>query len=156
MDVCVRLMRAEDLDRVADLYCEAATEDIHDRFFTIGRHIVETHLADLASVDGPRCLVAVGHDDQIVGVVEMASVGDHAEEVALLVASSLHHHGVGTTLLAAAVEDARARGVCLLVAEVLASNHLMLDVFANAGATLARDGGEVTVTLPITQGDVHA
>ena len=47
-----------------------------------------------------------------------------------------------------ALADARLRGVRTLVAEVLATNHLMLEVFTDAGTTLSREDGEVRVTLP--------
>ena len=75
-----------------------------------------------------------------------------AAVVWFFVATGLHHRGIGTTLMATALADARRRGVRSLVAEVLATNHLMLQVFTEAGATLSGVGQEVRVTLPVSPG----
>lgn len=146
--ITVRPMRLEDLNEVTALFRAAGADAIHNRFFTLGDRLVAAHLADLAAPSRPRCLVAIsqGH---VVGIAELAPVEAGAEEVALMVATGLHHHGIGTKLLAAAQADARRRGLRTLLADVLATNHLMLEVFSDAGATFSHDDGEVHVTLPI-------
>ena len=148
--ITVRPMRLDDLAEVIDLFRTAGPDALHNRFFTLGDRVVTSHLADLASPSHPRCHVAVA-DGHVVGIAEMAVVEPGTEEVAFFVASGMHHHGIGTMLLAAAVADARFRGVHALVADVLATNHLMLGVFADAGATLSRQAEEVRVTLPLHQ-----
>lgn len=146
-EVQVRPMQSDDMDAVSKMFFTAGKDALHDRFFTLGDRMVSEHLLELASPHGPRCLVAVA-DGQVVGIVEMAEVAPQTEEVSLLVATGLHHHGIGTRLLTAALADAQLRGVRTLVAEVLATNHLMLEVFTDAGATLSRQGTDVRVTLP--------
>lgn len=146
--VTVRLMRVEDLGEVTNLFHGADDDALHDRFFTLGDRVVAAHLADLTALSHPRCHVAVA-DGHVVGIAEMAPIEAGTEEVAFFVATGRHHHGIGTTLLAAAIADARFRGVRTLVADVLATNHLMLQVFTDAGATLSRQDGEVRVTLPV-------
>jgi len=154
--VTVRPMNIEDLGDVTDMFRTAGEDALHNRFFTLGDRVVAAHLADLRAPSRPRCLVAVV-DGRLVGIAEMAPVKAGTEEVAFLVATGLHHHGIGTTLLSAAMADARLRGVQTLLADVLATNHLMLEVFRNAGATLSRDSGDVHVALPVnTPGSVHA
>lgn len=151
VDVVVRPMTRADLDGVADLFRTAGDDAIHHRFFTLGDRVVDAHLADLRGRSHPRCHVAVA-DGRVVGISELAPVDDGVEEVALLVATGLHHHGIGTALMSAARADARRRGVRSLVAEVLATNHLMLEVFAAAGATLSHEAEEVLVTVPVGPG----
>ena len=148
--VSVRPMRVEDLADVIDMFRTAGPDALHNRFFTLGDRVVSAHLADLAAPSRPRCHVAVANG-LVVGIAELAAVEPGTEEVAFLVASGMHHHGIGTMLMAAAVADARFRGVRALVADVLATNHLMLEVFADAGATLSRQAEEVRVTLPVDQ-----
>lgn len=141
-------VRLKDLNEITALFCAAGADAIHNRFFTLGDRVVAPHLADLAAPSRPRCLVAIaqGH---VVGIAELAPVEAGTEEVAFMVATGLHHHGIGTKLLAAAQADARRRGLRTLLADVLATNHLMLEVFSDAGATFSHDDGEVHVTLPI-------
>ena len=148
--ITVRPMCIEDLDEVTALFRGAGVEALHNRFFTLGDRVVAAHLADLAAPSHPRCHVAIA-ESRVVGIVEMAPMGAGTEEVAFLVAAGMHHHGIGTTLLAAALADARCRGVRTLIADVLATNHLMLEVFADAGATLSREDGEVRVTVPVSK-----
>jgi len=154
--VTVRLMRIEDLGEVTELFRTAGEDALHNRFFTLGDRVVAAHLDDLRAPSHPRCHVAVANG-HIVGIAEMAALGKGTEEVAFLVATGMHHHGIGTTLLSAAIADARLRGVRTLVADVLATNHLMLEVFKDAGATLSRDAGDIHVALPVnTTGSAHA
>jgi len=150
--VTVRLMRIEDLGEVTELFRTAGEDALHNRFFTLGDRVVAAHLDDLRAPSHPRCLVALANG-HIVGIAEMAALGKGTEEVAFLVATGMHHHGIGTILLSAAMADARTRGVQTLVADVLAANHLMLEVFRNAGATLSRAADEVHVALPVNTTD---
>lgn len=150
-DVLVRPMTYADLNAVAELFRTAGDDALHDRFFTLGDRVVNAHLADLGGPSHPRCHVALA-DGRVVGIAELSPVKAGVEEVAFLVATGLHHHGIGTTLMATALADARRRGVRSLVAEVLATNHLMLQVFTEAGATLSGVGQEVRVTLPVSPG----
>jgi len=154
--ITVRPMRIEDLGEVTDLFRNAGEDALHSRFFTLGDRVVAAHLDDLRAPSHPRCHIAFANG-HVVGIAEMADLGKGTEEVAFLVAKGMHHHGIGTTLLSAAIDDARGRGVRTLVADVLATNHLMLEVFRNAGATLSRDVGDVHVALPVNaKGSVHA
>jgi GNAT superfamily N-acetyltransferase len=143
----VRPMRADDMDAVSEMFFTAGDDALHNRFFTLGDRMVSEHVLELSDPRGPHCLVAVA-DGHVVGIVEMAEVGQHIEEVALLVAAGMHHHGIGTLLLTEALADAWRRGVKTFVADVLTTNHLMLEVFTDAGATMSREGGDVSVTLP--------
>jgi GNAT superfamily N-acetyltransferase len=147
-------MRTDDMDAVSELFFNAGEDALHNRFFTLGDRIVREHIHEFLHPGGPRCLVAVA-DEHVVGIVEMAEVRPLVEEVALLVAAGLHHHGIGTRLLTAALADARLRGVKTFVADVLGTNHLMLEVFTDAGATLSREGADVSVSLP-TRGPAPA
>jgi GNAT superfamily N-acetyltransferase len=70
-------------------------------------------------------------------------------EIAFLVADDAHGLGIATLLLERAATDARAEGVEWFVADVLAINHPMLEVFADAGFKVERhaDHGDVALRM---------
>jgi GNAT superfamily N-acetyltransferase len=91
------------------------------------------------------------------GSYEVAGDGSRSAEVALAVSDDMHRRGVGTLLLEHLVSLARVRGVRAFVAETLAENALMMQVFADAGLRARRalaDGVyEVSFPLPAGKGD---
>ena len=54
-------------------------------------------------------------------------------EFALVVADEWHGHGVGTRLMEALFDAARARGLSSLEGEILRVNHRMLHLVTNLG-----------------------
>jgi len=72
-------------------------------------------------------------------------------EVAVVVAHAEHLRGVGTALLQRLGMTARDNGVRHLVAEVLAENHLMLQVLSDSGWQCARhlDGSVLHVDIDL-------
>jgi GNAT superfamily N-acetyltransferase len=148
VSLTVRPMAPDDLADVTEMFRTAGDDALHNRFFTLGDRVVTAHLSELVAPTHPRCHVAV-YEGHVVGLVELAPVSSGVEEIAFFVATGLHHHGIGTALMEAAIDDARDRGVRELVADVLATNHLMLEVFAAAGATLAHETDDVCVSLPV-------
>jgi acetyl coenzyme A synthetase (ADP forming)-like protein len=94
--------------------------------------------------------------ETIVALANYVRLRDpHAAEVAFVVADELQGRGVGTRLLEQLARRAAAVGIERFVAEVMAENRRMLDVFTGTGFKLVRelDGGEVEVRFPIAATD---
>ncbi|MEV7398379.1 GNAT family N-acetyltransferase [Aeromicrobium sp. NPDC092404] len=145
----LRPMIPTDWTAVEALFGATSEANLYTRFFTTGRGAVESHLRHLFdSVDGPSVLL-LESDGRLMGIADVERIDSVTSEVAFLVADDAHGLGVATLLLEQVAEDARHTGVEWLVADVLAVNHPMLTVFADAGFTIAveTDRGEAVVRL---------
>ena len=102
---------------------------------------------------GPGLVALLGLlGDEVVGVASYQLTSDAAAaELALAVADSMHRHGIATLLLEHLVSLARARGVQVLVADVLPDNYAVLRVLSDAGLAVRRKfaDGVVEVSMPI-------
>ena len=90
--------------------------------------------------------------DEVVGVASYQLTADAAAaELALAVADGMHRHGIATLLLEHLVSLARARGVKVLVADVLPDNYAVLRVLSDAGLAVRRKfaDGVVEVSMPV-------
>jgi len=149
---------ASDRSALVEFHGRLSPDTVHLRFF--GAHprlserevdrftVVDYHdrMALVAEVDG--ALVAVGRFD--------ATDRDGEAEVAFVVADKYHHRGVGTLLLEHLAVAAQARGIRCFVADTLAQNGPMLDMFRAAGFLVTShrvDLGVVQVTFPIEATD---
>ncbi|AXT86958.1 hypothetical protein C6I20_15280 [Aeromicrobium sp. A1-2] len=145
----VRELRPSDRPAVEDLFAGVAVEDLYTRFFTLGRTVVEHHVRHLFTAGTGTITYVVERDGRLLGIADVEPEGDDRAEVAFLVADGAHGLGVATLLLERAAEDAWARGVTTFVADVLAVNHAMLEVFRYAGfeAELVGQHDDVSVHM---------
>ena len=97
-------------------------------------------------------VVTTGTPPRIVGHASYVRIDEHRAEVAFEVADSLHGHGIGTLLLGQLAGTAARHGIDLLVADVLASNHKMLEVLSQSGfpITQTANSNMVEVSFPTT------
>ena len=96
--------------------------------------------------------LAGGRAETIVALGNYVRLRDPASaEVAFVVAEEVQARGVGTRLLEQLANRAVAAGIEQFVAEVMAENRPMLDVFTGTGFKLVREleSGEVEVRFPI-------
>jgi acetate---CoA ligase (ADP-forming) len=94
--------------------------------------------------------------DDVVAVASYARLRDPSRaEAAFAVATELQGLGVGTRLVEQLAQAAAREGIETFVAEVMADNAAMLQVFADTGFEVEQgyDGGEVHVHLRIAAGD---
>jgi acetyl coenzyme A synthetase (ADP forming)-like protein len=123
------------------------------RFFGGGGEHFLTEAARRAAVvdDGTFSLVATaGPGADIVGQgLYVPTRGDHAE-VALAVADAYQGRGLGTIFLAHLVGAAAANRVRVFDAEVLASNHRMIELVRESGfpVEVHPEPGQVRLTFP--------
>jgi acetyl coenzyme A synthetase (ADP forming)-like protein len=90
--------------------------------------------------------------DHVVGIANYVRLRDPAvAEAAFVVADEEQGRGIGTRLLEQLAARAAEHGVNRFVAEVLAENRRMLNVFTDAGFDIVREleHGEVEVRFPI-------
>ena len=148
--VHVRPLRRDDERALADFLGALSVRSLAFRFFSAG---VSTDVAARRAVDmnypDSFALVAVA-GDQIVGHAMYARAPADAVEVAFAVADDMQGHGMGTILLEEISRVAAANGFSTMVAEVMPSNHRMLDVFADSGLPLhvRAEPGVVYVRMP--------
>ncbi|HEX3334188.1 MAG TPA: GNAT family N-acetyltransferase [Acidimicrobiales bacterium] len=149
----VRPIRPDDGARLVELHARLSPHSLYLRFFRPHPVLSEdevrwfTHvdyvdrLALVATIDDR--FIAVGRFDRAPGATEA--------EVAFVVDDEYQHHGVGTLLLDELARAARERGVDTFVAETLAENRAMLDVFHHAGfaVTATSSFGAVTLRFPV-------
>ena len=151
--VSLRQLTTADGAAVLHLHEQLPERDRYLRFFTLG----SAHLAAFATRlttadDAHRGALGAFVDGALVGVAHYEVLDDPAEaEVALAVNHATQAHGVGTLLLEHLVSLARDRGVRRFVAEVLAENRRMVDVFVNSGLAISihHDGPVLHLTMPL-------
>jgi acyl-CoA synthetase (NDP forming)/GNAT superfamily N-acetyltransferase len=149
----VRPLMADDGPAVHDLHDRVSDEAIRLRFFTTGRHAAHSYVDHvLASGElGGRETIALVAERQgaLIGLGTAEPINEHRCEVAFLVADEARGLGVGTLLLEHLAALALSRGVTQFEADVLAENHAMLSVFADAGFVLSRTNDLNTVLLSL-------
>jgi acyl-CoA synthetase (NDP forming)/GNAT superfamily N-acetyltransferase len=151
--VSIRRLDASDTTAVLQLHERLPERDRYLRFFTLGATHLAAFVARLTTVDDAhRGALGAFADDELVGVAHYEVLDDPAEaEVALVVHHDVQTHGVGTLLLEHLVSLARDRGVRRFVAEVLAENTRIRQVFTGCGLPLKidHDGPELHVTIAL-------
>lgn len=145
----IRLVRPEDRPAVAALFDSCSEENLYTRFFTVGHGAVVRHLDHVFAADTDATVYLLVLGGRLAGIADVEPCGPATGEIAFLVADDAHGLGIATLLLERAAEDARAFGIEWFVADVLAANHPMLAVFADAGFTVERhvDHGDVGLRM---------
>ncbi len=122
-------------------------------------------LNQLVNVDGAsRVALAVlqgaGDNERIVAVGRYFALDERptVAEVSFLVEDVLQRRGIGSRLLDALAEIARAHGITRFAADVLADNRTMLSVFRKAGYALNSSAsyGVTHLEFPIAQNELAA
>ena len=110
----------------------------------------------VAALDFARDVIVGARDASgalagIVQLMPLASDQGQAAEIALSVLPAARGSGLGKRLIAHAIDNARARGVTRLVAQICPENAPMLAIFRAAGMSLKREDGEIVGTLIVSQ-----
>ena len=138
-----------DYGPVRQLHEDMSPGNLYFRFFSLSRAAAGQEATRVCREAGPDHGALLGLlGDELVGVASYQPTTDPwAAEIALAVADGMHGRGVATLLLEHLVSLARARGVKVFTAAVLAANSTVLQVLCDAGlmcgAGLERRGGAV-------------
>ena len=154
----IRPARPDDFEAVRDMHARMSTENLYMRFFGISRLAAEQEAQRVCREPAPdRAALLAMLDGRVIGCISYQMTGDESAEVAIAVADDMHSRGTGTLLLEHLISLARGQGVRTFVAETLAENAPMLNVFAHAGLrphrTLADGVYEFSFPLPRGEGD---
>lgn len=153
--VHLRPIRPEDRDRLMTFHRHLSPRSVYRRFLGPHPELRPAEAERFTCVDYVDRLAFVVEDaDELVAVGRYDRIpGTDVAEVAFVVADAYQHHGLGTVLLGQLAHAARSHGITTFVAETLAENHDMLDVFMHSGFAVATStGNNVTeVRLAIDQ-----
>lgn len=130
----LRPITPEDTEAFVAFYSRVSDESKYYRFFAPYPTLSERDVARFTHVDLDRrvAFVLTLHDT-IIGVGRYDAVSDDVAEVAFLVEDAHQGRGVGQLLLEHLAQAGRERGLTKFTADVLPSNHRMLQVFREMG-----------------------
>jgi acetyltransferase len=138
----VRPIRPEDAPALADMVRLSTPEDLRLRFFAPVLELSAERAARLTQIDYDRemALVALNEAAAIVGVVRLiADPENDTAEFAVMVRSDIKGRGLGSVLMQAILDYARARGTTRVVGSVLRENTSMLRLCTELGFTIRPD-----------------
>ncbi len=144
--VHIRDIGPGDLPELLALHDRASDRSIYLRYFSANREAARRYVAGLATPHEGQHALGAFAGDELLGLGVFDVIDETSAEFAVLVADTVQHGGIGTLLLEHLIAEARGVGVRRLVAEVLASNSLMMQVIQDLG---------FSPTTHITQGETH-
>lgn len=143
---------AGDESAIHALFQELSPTSLHMRFFGGSRRAAAETAERVCSTTAAQggALIA-WHSDTVVGVAEFYRTAPAEAELAVTVAESWHHRGIGTLLIEHLIDVARTQGIRNWTADVLCDNRAMLRVLQDMGLPLHRrlEGGVVTAVIPL-------
>ena len=130
----IRPARRGDEAGLTDFHARLSERTRVLRFFGPWR-VTADFVERLTHFDGvDACCLVAERDDTIVAVAEYDRVAGHPEaEVAFVIEDAYQGRGLGTLLLEHLAGVARRHGIKRFVADTLAENHRMLQVFKDVG-----------------------
>lgn len=151
----VRPIAPDDKDQIRIGLERLGTESNYLRFHRVVRVLTDDELAYLTEVDhkdhdawGAQIEVDGGWEP--AGIARYVRLGESTEaEAAVTVLDEYQGLGIGSFLLEVAARAAVRNGVERFVANVLAENRAMLEVFGHLEATIDQDGPYVTAHLAL-------
>jgi GNAT superfamily N-acetyltransferase len=134
-EVHIRPIRPDHDDALRAFHSRLSSESIVLRFFGPHPRLSDAEVARFTTVDGvDRMALVAEHGSEIVAVARYdRSPGSDEAEVAFVVDDTFQGRGLGTVLLQHVAAAARSRGIRWLMADTLAENFRMLNVFRDAG-----------------------
>ena len=121
-----RELRNSDMKMVIDLYNSLSSESIYYRFrgfFKDFERYVKSVFSD------PRNIVYGAFlGNELVGVLEAVYLSDGCYEMAIVVKDNYQGRGIGTRLVAYAINDLKRRGARTLIAYTTPDNYRMLAI----------------------------
>jgi L-amino acid N-acyltransferase YncA len=132
--VLLRRLDEADIDAVIALHNTLSDRELYLRFFTMHPAYVKALADKLTDANTQDYALGAFESGTLIGIASYAMCSRPATaDVAVVVAHEDHLRGVGTALLRRLAQIARDNGIQHLVADVLATNHLMFKVLHDAG-----------------------
>jgi GNAT superfamily N-acetyltransferase len=138
-----RPVRPTDEPLMKSMFYSCSDQSIYERFFGYVKSMPHARLQKSVNLDYRADMSIVGLVNEN-GQERMVAVGYYSldpetglAEVAFLVQDDYQGRGIGTFLLQYLKEIGQSQGINGFTADVLASNHTMLDVFRRSGLITA-------------------
>jgi acyl-CoA synthetase (NDP forming)/GNAT superfamily N-acetyltransferase len=151
----LRRISVSDRDDLASLHESLLVENVRLRFFTVSRLAAHEYVEHVVASCDEGSVLALGlwRQGHLLGVGTAELVDARSAEIAFVVSDRYHGLGIGTLLLEHLAAAARAAGILLFTADVLADNASMLRVLKDAGFVVTRrnDHGVVTIEMDISE-----
>jgi RimJ/RimL family protein N-acetyltransferase len=156
-EICIRALRPDDGERMAEAFGKLDPESIYTRFFGPKMAVTEADLRRIREIDFESYVALIatviqdGHE-VVIASSSYSRLGADAAEVAFIVEEDYQGLGIARRLLGHLGRIAVDRGLTRFEAEVLPQNRSMLRVFTACGwpiRTRTADG-TVHVTLALT------
>ena len=151
----LRPVRAEDEARIAAFHRALSLDTIRFRYFSGLAVLPKLILRRFSHPDPEReCVLVAEVSGELIGLASYHRRGsEDSAEAAFVIADAHQGRGLGTLLLEALAQHARAHGVARFHADTLVGNRPMLRVFLDAGFPVEReaDGGVVHVRFPLEE-----
>ena len=159
-EIEIRRLRPSDAPILASAFERLSAESRRLRFLAPKDRLSERELRYLTDVDGHHHEALIASDartGQGVAVARFIRLQDEPDvaEVAVTVADEWQQRGLGTVLLEALAERARAEGVTHFSALIAAENTLMREVLSHAGGAVepvGAGGGVLEYRTDLTRG----
>jgi acyl-CoA synthetase (NDP forming)/GNAT superfamily N-acetyltransferase len=155
--VSIRPIRPDDGTALAAFHDGLSEETVYRRFFSFKPHLTDRDVERFVHIDyRDRMAFVAVLGEQLIGVARYDRLpGTEDAEVAFVVADAHQGRGLGTLFLEYLAAAARDCGITRFIAETLAVNRGMLDVFRAAGfrEETSREREVVTVALDIRPTD---
>ncbi len=155
----VRGLTTQDGPALLSLHEDLSPQTLYLRFFSASRLSAKRYVARLIRPEsGDHGAVVLEQQGRLVGVAAYERVDEGEStpasetgcaEIAFVVADDQHGRGIGTLLLEELAVMARSRGIHRFMAETLAQNAPMLDVFRDAGYDVTFKATRETVQVAI-------
>jgi acetate---CoA ligase (ADP-forming) len=157
----VRPVRTDDKDGIEAFLRAMSSESLYLRCFGIADlEQLSDWSIDVDYADRYGLVATEGPEETIVAHAAYIRYEENRAEVAFEVADRLHGHGIATLLLAHMAGIAARHGIATFTAEVLPSNHKMIEVFRTSGfpATMRSVTGVTEVEFPteLSDGTIEA
>jgi GNAT superfamily N-acetyltransferase len=153
----IRALRPEDRDALVAAAGEISAQSLYRRFFTIKREFSEAEKSFFVNVDFIKhvALIAIVQENGapvIAGGGRYIVVSPGRAELAFAVVDRHQGQGIGAKLMRHLTTIARQAGLREFIADVLADNKQMLNVFGKSGLPMSArlDSGVVHLTLRLT------
>ncbi|MCU1492145.1 MAG: hypothetical protein JWM85_3550 [Acidimicrobiaceae bacterium] len=158
--VFIRPIEPSDAPALVEFHARILATSIHNRFFGAHPNLTSQEASSFATIDHRRRMAFVVLDDgTVVGVGRYEWIDNQTvAEVAFVVADHFQRQGLETILLRLLVDHARSNGFTQFVAQVLASNSCMREVFAHSGLSPLFRGhmGVIDVVLDLGTDERHS
>lgn len=151
----IRAIRPADKDLLFEHFSGLSEDSRYTRFFGAKRTLSRDELARFTELDfdnqvGLTATLMEDGRERFIGIGRYFRMGDRTRaEVAFAVLDAYQGRGIATCLLEHLRRIAHRGGIDEFVADVMASNHRMLDVFRDSGfqRKSSNQGGVVHVSL---------